>query len=210
MRGSGSDRQDYTENTYANYRYYPEILSSMLLPPELAASIQKLRENRGGEILGMTRLYERLDDWPVAHYARYLLETGQKHKYQMLLYAHTAHSGHPELMCYYEQVGIDGRVWAPDCVPSLLTVPLMTGWMFAYQKIEDDSLLLLAGVPDSWFRKGFLAERVGYSGGSCQLESDGENISIRFSAPLTLPAQLHTPTGIHNLPLGITEYTISL
>ena len=187
---SQDEGQDLTENTYANYRYYLEMLSAMLLTEDQARAIVKMREDLGGEYLGMTRFYRWLDDWPVIHYARYLLETGDTSKYLMLLYAHTAHHGNPELMCYYEQVSTEGEVLAPDCVPSLLTTAVMTAWMFAYERVEDGTLLLLAGVPLAWFASTFEAERIGFSGGNVSMYWDGCCLRIAFSEPLEKEACL--------------------
>jgi len=192
MRAQGSD-QDLTENTYANYRYYPEALSAMLLPEKEADAIVSLRENLGGEFLCMTRFYRWIDDWPVVHYARYLLETGRREKYLLLLYAHTAHHGHPELMCYYEQADTQGAVRAPDCIPSLLTTPILTGWMFAYETMETGDLLLLSAVPDTWFDSAFSAEGLGFSGGSCDIRLDGSTLAVSFSRPLARKCILRCP-----------------
>ena len=183
MRAQGSD-QDLTENTYANYRYYPEALSAMLLSKEQAEAIVNMRENLGGEFLAMTRFYRWFDDWPVLHYARYLLETGKTDKFRLLLYAHTAHQGHPDLMCYYEQTDAVGAVRAPDCIPSLLTTPIMTGWMFAYETVETGELRLLSAVPHSWYEKPFSVKNLGYSGGSCDILWDGKTLEVSFSRPL--------------------------
>lgn len=184
------DGHELTENTYANYRYYPEMLSAMLMEPKQAAAVVKLRENIGGEFLGMTRFYSHLDDWPVLHYARYLLEAGWIEKYILLLYAHTCHHGIPELMCYYEQVTVDGRVVMPDCVPSLLTAPVMTGWMFVYETIDEGRLSMLRGVPLEWFAQGFSVSGMGYSQGTVDLTVKDRRVSIRFSAPLEKEAEL--------------------
>lgn len=181
---SQGNGQDLTENTYANYRYYLEALSAMLLDKKQGDAIVALREALGGEYLGMTRFYGWLDDWPVVHYARYLLETGRISKYILLLYAHTAHHGNPELMCYYEQVSTNGEVIAPDCVPVLLTTAIMTAWMFAYETVDSCTLLLLSGIPLSWFQSEFSAEKIGYSGGTCDIRWDGRKLSLIFSAPL--------------------------
>lgn len=191
----GSAQQDLTENTYANYRYYLEILSAMLLPKEQAEALVRLREALGGEYLGMTRFYSWVDDWPVTHYARYLLESGRIDKYLLLLYAHTAHHGHPDLMCYYEQATTDGAMVAPDCVPVLLTTALMTGWMFAYETVQDKRLLLLAAVPKRWFEKGFCMRRLGFSGGWCSIEWNGKILSISLSAPVKTPVEIHWRPG---------------
>lgn len=183
MRAEGNNVQDLTENTYANYRYYLEALSTMLLPPSYAESIISLREAIGGECLGMTRFYSWLDDWPVIHYAKYLLETNAIPKYILLLYAHTAHHGNPKLMCYYEQVSIDGKVKAPDCVPSLLTTALMTAWMFAYETVEKRELLLLSAIPESWFNQSFHAYKIGFSSGTCSFHYENNRLDLEFSIP---------------------------
>lgn len=185
-----SRTQDLTENTYANYRYYPEMLSTMLLEDQQAEAIRAMREAIGGEVLGMIRFMDHLDDWPVLHYARYLLEMGHIEKYLLLLYAHTCHHGHPDLMCYYEQVSVTGAVRAPDCLPSLLTTPIMAAWMFAYEKMRDNKLVLLGGIPKAWFQTGFSAKKLGYSGGSIDIAVKDNSVSIAFSAPTTEPIEL--------------------
>ena len=175
--------QDITENTYSNYRYYPETLASMLLPAEYADAIAKMRENIGGELMGMTRFRSWVDNWPVLHFASFLIETGRIEKYLLLLYAHTAHHGNPDLMCYYEQIKVFGRVSAPDCVPSLLTTPIMTAWMFAYERV-DGTLSLLSALPASWYKKPFRAENVGYPDGMLSVNSDGERLTLDFDTPI--------------------------
>lgn len=185
-----SRAQDLTENTYANYRYYPEMLSTMLLSDHQAEAIRAMREAIGGEVLGMIRYMDHLDDWPVLHYARYLLEMGHVDKFMQLLYAHTCHHGHPELMCYYEQVSITGMVRAPDCVPSLLTTPVMAAWMFAYEKMRDNRLMLLGGIPKAWFETGFSAKKLGYSGGSVDIAVKDNRVCIDFSVPTTETVEL--------------------
>ncbi len=189
-RHSQGGSQDLTENTYANYRYYPEILSAMLLKRDQAEALVRMREAIGGEYLGMTRFYSWIDDWPVTHYGRYLLESGRIEKYLLLLYAHTAHHGHPDLMCYYEQMTTDGAMVAPDCVPSLLTTAIMTAWMFAYETVDRRRLRLLSAVPKGWFKTGFSAQGLGYSGGVCHIKWDGTRLEVAFSAPPAFPTEI--------------------
>jgi len=184
MRGQSKEGADITENTYANYRYYLEMLSSGLLSDSQMRAIQNMREDLGGELLGMTRLYRWLDDWPVANYARYILSTDQVEKYLLLLYAHTAHHGHPDLMCYYEQINIEGTVLANDCVPSLLTTPLMTAWMFAFEPIGEDAVYLLRAIPKKWFETGFTVDNIytGKGNFSIYVAAEHEGICISLTA----------------------------
>lgn len=199
FRSDSGLAQDLTENTYANYRYYLEMLSAMLLPKHAAEAIVTLRETRGGEYLGMSRFYSWVDDWPVVHYARYLLESGRIHKYLLLLYAHTAHHGSPELMSYYEQVTTNGAVKAPDCVPSLLTTAIMTAWMFAYETVEEKQLWLLSAIPASWLERDFAAEGLGFSGGTCSMQhrrtKEAHVFKLTFSQPTSQPVCLFLNSG---------------
>ena len=182
--------QEITENTYANYRYYPEVLSSMLLPSNLAEGIFRMREKLGGNLLGMTRFRSWIDNWPVLNYARYLIETGKVEKYLLLLYAHTQLHGHPNLMCYYEQIKLYGKVSAHDCVPSLLTTPIMTTWMFAYETVDGSTLRLLSTIPKEWFNESFSAKGLGISDGSADIIYDREHLTVRFSRDLNKTVEI--------------------
>lgn len=189
MRSQGNSEQDLTENTYANYRFYPEMLGAMMLNEDQAEAIVKLRENLGGEYMGMSRFLGRIDDWPVLPYARYLLESEKIEKYLLLLYSHTCHHGNPELMCYYEQI-TPTSVVADDCVPSLLTTPIMTGWMFAYETMNEKTLSLLRGVPKNWFEKGFSVKGIGWTKGRLDISVKENNVEINFSKPLDAKAEI--------------------
>lgn len=182
VRSQVNREQDLTENIYANYRYYPEMLGAMMLNPKQAEAVVKLRETVGGEYLGMSRFSGWVDDWPVLSYARYLLESQKIEKYLLLLYAHTCHHGNPKLMCYYEQISPTSVV-ADDCVPSLLTTPIMSGWMFAYETMNKRTLSLLRGIPKSWFEKEFSAKKIGWTGGMVNLAVKGNKVSVEFSSP---------------------------
>lgn len=189
-RGKEKHEQDITENTYANYRYYPEALSSMLLSKELADGMINLRENLGGEIMGMTRFRSWIDNWPVIHYARFLIESGRIEKFLLLLYSHISHHGRLDLMAYYEQIRIDGSVKAHDCIPSLLTAPIMLSWIFAYETVEGTRLRLLSALPKKWYSEPFNVSGLGYSDGRIDFVSDGESMEISFDRPTLSECEL--------------------
>ena len=189
-RSDSYQKDDLVENSYANYRYYPEMLSSMLLPDRYADSLVRMRENIGGELLGMTRFLGRLDDWPVLNYARFLIETGRIEKYLLLLYSHTVHHGVPELMSYYEQVSIDGAVLANDCIPSLLTVPTMLAWCFAYETVENRRLRLLSALPKEWYGLQLTATGISYSGGMIDIRLNGSVLNVRFEQTPSMPIEI--------------------
>lgn len=178
--------QELSENTYANYRYYPEMLSSRLLSPEQENAIVSLRRRAGGELLGMTRLFGWLDDWPAFHYARFLLETRQTDAYHLLLHAHSLFHGWSELAVYYEQTDTRGRVVAEDCVPSTLMTPLLLGWALVFEPVSANELWLMAGVPLEWYLGGGAGVRntlcrYGYVSVSDHAENESER---RFSYDL--------------------------
>ncbi|MBE6731336.1 MAG: helix-turn-helix transcriptional regulator [Ruminococcaceae bacterium] len=172
--------EDLIENSYANYRYYPEMLSSMLLDKRYADSIFMMRENIGGETLGMTRFLERIDNWPVLSYARFLIETNRIEKYLLLLFAHASHHGRPDLMTYHEQVSIDGAAVGNDCIPSLLTVPVMLTWCFAYENVEGKTLRLLSALPREWYNKPFEVKGISFSEGKIDMSHNGKKLIVTF------------------------------
>jgi hypothetical protein len=177
-RDFDTKEQEITENTYANYRYYPESLSAMLLKKEHADGLYNMRKSLGGNLVGMVRFRSWLDDWTATSYARFLIETDRIEDYLLLLYAHTKHHGHPELLCYYEQVKPYGAMSANDCVPSLLTTPIMCAWIFAYERVGG-GLRLLSALPRDWYGKPFSVLGLGTSYGRLDVLSDGEYITVR-------------------------------
>ena len=104
LPGENQAKQNLRENTYANYRYYLEMLSSGGLPGRMVDAIDRMRADRGGSILGMTRFMSWLDDWPVAEWAKYLLHTNRLDEYWLLLYAHMAHHQDHDTLTAFEQV----------------------------------------------------------------------------------------------------------
>ena len=199
-RDDSGDGEELIENSYANYRYYPEMLSAMLLPTEMSDAVLAMREAIGGQILGMTKFIDHVDNWPVLNVARFLIETDRIDKYLLLLYAHTAHHGQPELMTYYEQVGIDGRVCANDCLPSLTTTPIMLSWCFAYERIDAGTLRLLSAVPKEWLESGFSVNAIGYSGGKLDVSCKDGTVTVCFDRPTEAEAELVLRTKDTVLP----------
>lgn len=164
------DRDAY----YANYRYYPELLSAGLLDEETAMLIREFRRQRGGECLGTTRIAERLDDWPASHWAWALMELGLRDQYLLLFYGHLAHHLSKGTYSAYEQVQIDpasrrGSLFrrsfalgekpvrmevADHCIPAQLTTPRMTRWALVWEERDGDVLWLCRGAPRAWFESG--------------------------------------------------------
>lgn len=108
--------------SYANYRYFPEIVSCDLLPDDLANRVVEMRLHKGGQFCGVTRIWDHLDDWPLADYLHGLWKLGRKDDFLICLYGHLAYSQAEETFTACEQVTFpQGRSVAPYCLPCQLT-----------------------------------------------------------------------------------------
>jgi hypothetical protein len=107
--------------SYTNYRYWPELLSSGLLPDETANRLIDARLNAGGQFMGMTRFRGWLDDWPLADYLAALWRLGRKRDFLISLYGHVLYHQADGHLTAYEQVTLPpGREHAPYCLPCQL------------------------------------------------------------------------------------------
>jgi len=109
------------EASYTNYRYWPELLSSGILPPEMAMRVVNARLSGGGQFCGMTRYMHWLDDWPLADYLYALWDLGRKDDFLLSLYGHVAYHQAGEHLTAYEQVTFPPcKENAPSCLPCQL------------------------------------------------------------------------------------------
>ena len=119
--------------SYTNYRYWPELLSSGILPHDTASAIVEYRRSRGGEIAGMTAFRDHADNWPIAEYARGLLHLGRTDDARRVLLDHLAGHVTPQTWTAYEQVTTnaqgDRRAAADYCVPAQLVAPRLLAWL---------------------------------------------------------------------------------
>ncbi|NLY02713.1 MAG: hypothetical protein GXY83_42210 [Rhodopirellula sp.] len=179
-----------TENSlasYTNYRYWLETLSARCLPSDLEQSMIRYRVSHGGELLGTTRFAGHLDDWPYYHYAWSILAHDRVRHFQLGFFGHLAHHQMPGTFTAYEQVAIRGyggrRQMADYCVPSQLTIPLMTRWMLVFEEPDEDVLWLCRAVPRAWFGSGLSVRAVptrwGEVGFRVTPSSDGSSLAAR-------------------------------
>lgn len=107
--------------SYTNYRYWPELLSSGLLPAELANRIVDSRLSAGGQFCGMTRFAGHLDDWPLVDYLVGLWSLGRKRDFLLSLFGHVAYHQAEGHLTAYEQVSLPpGKSKADYCLPCQL------------------------------------------------------------------------------------------
>ena len=112
-----------TVASYTNYRYWPELLSSGLLPARLAHRIVNARLSTGGQFCGMTRFCERVDDWPLADYLYGLWQLGRKNDFLLSLFGHAAYNQAEGHLTAYEQITLPPMTeMAPYCLPCQLVV----------------------------------------------------------------------------------------
>ena len=107
--------------SYTNYRYWPELLSSGLLPPELARRVVRARLEFGGQFAGMSRFEDWLDDWPLFDYLAGLERYGFRDDLVLSLYGHVAYNQAEGHLTACEQFTFPpGREVAPYCLPAQL------------------------------------------------------------------------------------------
>lgn len=147
-----------TPSSYANYRFYPELLSSGLLTPAQAESVLHYRLTRGGDLLGTTRFWDCLDDWPVANYAWGLMQADRADRVRLLLYGHLFHHHAQGTQTAYEMVRVNPegqpvrRLRSDYCVCTQLIVPLIVKWMIAWEPWDEEVLWLNRATPRAWQR----------------------------------------------------------
>jgi len=119
-----------TEASYTNYRYWPELLSSGLLPAPMAHRLVNARLSAGGQFCGMTRFADHLDDWPLADYLYGLWALGRRNDFLLSLYGHVAYHQAAEHLTAYEQVSFPpGKRVADYCLPCQLVAARAARWL---------------------------------------------------------------------------------
>lgn len=107
--------------SYTNYRYWPELLSSGILPRSMADRIIKARINKNGQFYGTTRFEDHLDDWPLADYLYGLWQIGRKNEFYISLFGHIFYYQAKGHLTAYEQVSLPpGRELGAYCLPCQL------------------------------------------------------------------------------------------
>jgi hypothetical protein len=109
--------------SYTNYRYWPELLSSGVLPKTWMQRIVEARLTGGGQFCGMTRFEDHLDDWPLMDTMEGLWQLGRQGDYRLCLWGHLCYHQAEGHLTAYEQVSFPpGKPVADYCLPSQLVV----------------------------------------------------------------------------------------
>ena len=155
--------------SYANFRYYSEMLAAEFMGTEIDISLQDFRESHSGTLSGMTRFWDHLDDMPAAGYAYAAVATDRLPSFNSLLFGHIANYqsrgtfNAPEQLSLYGD-GADHSQWTYSdsyramlsnsseidvdaCVPSTMLVALMVRWLLVFEARDTDTLWLLKMAP---------------------------------------------------------------
>ena len=115
---------DGRETNYTNYRYWLELLSSDVLPEDMANRLVNARLEGGGQFCGMTRFGDHLDDWPLADYLYALWNLGRKNDFLLSLYGHVSYHQCEGHLTAFEQFRFPGDPRGSEvanyCLPSQL------------------------------------------------------------------------------------------
>ena len=125
--------------SYTNYRFFPEMLSSRLLPDDLAKNIIFYRKTHNGDFHGVTtfRIFkdyppyaECFDDWPIYNYLRGLSYYGEENEFLRILCGHMAH--HQARGTFFApEMSFPNRLDSTHCIPSQLVIPLAIKEVFS-------------------------------------------------------------------------------
>jgi hypothetical protein len=115
---------DGNEASYSNYRYWLELLSSGILPENMANRLVNARLNGGGQFCGITRFLDWFDDWPLADYLYALWSLGRINDFLLSLFGHIAFHQCESHLTAYEQFSFPsdpkGSKIADYCLPCQL------------------------------------------------------------------------------------------
>ena len=138
--------RDFTagrDDSYANYRYYPELLESGFLTRDEALKIIETREQCKGEFCGMTLFHYKAafpegspeadavpefgcNHWPIYSYGQALAVLGEKDRLCKLIECHYFNYQSRDTFTAYEGIDADSvvrRAITDWCVPAQLVYP---------------------------------------------------------------------------------------
>ena len=158
--------------SYANFRYFSEMLSAEFMGHEVDRALNAFRESHAGTLSGMTRFRDHLDDMPATGYAYSAIATDRIPSYLSLLFGHIANYqargtfNAPEQESLYGDGGANtvwtysdsyraklgsGEIDIDMCVPSTALVAMMLRWMLVFEERDADVLWLLKAAPRRFY-----------------------------------------------------------
>ena len=183
--------------SYCNYRYLLEMVSAGILSKQTVRKIAQYRRRHGGELLGMTRFSDHLDDWPAWHYCRGLLDIDDALGYLMTFYGHLAHHHSRGNWASYEQVWISPDEGAErtqykhaeQVVPCQVMAPIMLKHMLVDEDRDAEVLYLLRACPAAWVgsEEGVSVQGVPTRWGPVSFKTRRQNNTVTVQLHLDFP-----------------------
>ena len=127
-------------------------------------------------LLNVTNLFDEVDNWPIASYARGLLEYGETERFERIMRGQLENYISDDTFTAYEQVANKGNPRlpvAPACVPVQLVFPRLFGWKHLGYRPWKTYLPLKTVSGLRLFQGG--VDRTGVA-----IYDEGEDIIIRF------------------------------
>lgn len=116
---------------YTNWRYWPELLSSGVLPEKWCERIITARLCSGGQFIGTSRLEQGLADWPLYEHLNGLWRLGKRDDFRLCLWGHIRFSQDKDHRTAYECISFPpGRpepLKADYCLPVQLVAVRAAG-----------------------------------------------------------------------------------
>ena len=114
---------------YANYRYWPELMGSGVLPAKRMRQLLRARLTSGGQFAGASRIRfhgegrDVIDNWPIVGWFRHLASMGLGDELQIGLLGHILYHQAQDHLAAYESVTMPpGRRFSDYCLPCQLVV----------------------------------------------------------------------------------------
>lgn len=195
--------------SYTNYRFWPEMLSSGGLPSLVAEGLGRYRQSHGGELLGMTRFEQWVDDWPVADVALWWLSlepnstVGSAERFSIATLAHLAHHSTRGTFTAFEQANYADNQ-ADNCVPSQLVVPTLLTHMLVHVT-QTEGVVAEKRVPTIWLHRGVPRHWFASSAGGFRVA----NVSVWAPGKISTTVQIHDRSAVCTLTIvnGLAQTT---
>ena len=147
--------EPWTKVGIINGRCYCEMLYSGILPKWMVEMIIRYQRKHNGTILGIPAGGGEMHGFTAVGYGYGLLQHDLIREF-LLYYALMAHMYTRGTFTAQEYTNVDrsSQNFGPYCVPSQLTIPILTKWMLVFEEPDTPTVWLAKGVPRFWLEDG--------------------------------------------------------
>jgi len=209
-----------TASSYANFRFWTELIRAEVIPDGVVESLLDFRLSRRGAVGGITRWTDHLDDMPAGGYALGALRLDRLSDFNTLLSGHSALYQSRGTFTATEQLGIIGSnksggfreyLAAPSerdvdfCVPSVLLPALMTQWSLVWTPATSDDLWVMKGTPRRWMAPD---DDCSPAGGPCEVIRAGPMVHRFGNISFSVNSTVSSATG--QLQVAVIDLALDL